>query len=219
MNAKTRRKLEMGARALVFSQEHPDPGPGSAESFTRLEQLVARGTHLARHQLAGLIEVHATAVTKRDLCRTIRSVHLAHLRHVARIAARDLPGLRFKFVLQRGTIPYEYLRIQGRRMLAEARSRREVLVTYGLSDTVLESLAQALEQLEDAMRRGRQARLAHVSASVELDVVAQDIVQTVRAMDGINRIRFAKSTELLAAWETASHVAAAPREGGAEKAA
>lgn len=71
-------------------------------------------------------------------------------------------------------------------MLAEARSRREVLMDYGLSDTVLESLAQALEQLEDAIRRGRQARLVHVGASAELHLAGQEIVQTVRAMDGIN---------------------------------
>lgn len=56
--------------------------------------------------ITGLLEVRAAATRKRDLRRTLRRAHLAHLRRVARIAERELPGLRQKLVVQRGTIPY-----------------------------------------------------------------------------------------------------------------
>lgn len=41
MKAKTRRKLEMGARALIFSRVHPDPTPGYAVALARLEDRLA----------------------------------------------------------------------------------------------------------------------------------------------------------------------------------
>lgn len=48
--------------------------------------------------------------------------------------------------------------------------------------------------------------------------MADEVVQIVNVMDGLNRFRFAKEGELLAAWESASNVLAAPRNGSAKSA-
>jgi hypothetical protein len=211
MNAKTRRKLEMGANALAFSQAHPDPSPGYAAALARLEDRLVRGEQLASQQLGGIIGVHSAAARKRDLLRTMRRAHLAHLNRVARVAERDLPELRQKFMLRRGTIPYLTFRTAARGMADEAESLKEELVKHGLADTILQSLAQALAEFDDVVEQGIQSRRAHVGASAELDVVADDVVRIVRSMDGLNRFRFAHAPELLASWQSASNVVATPR--------
>jgi hypothetical protein len=96
-------------------------------------------------------------------------------------------------------------------MAAEAQTRKELLVKHGLADTVLESLGQAPDQFDAAVEQGSAGRRAHVGASAELDTVADEVVQVVRVMDGLNRFRFASDAERLAAWESASSVVAAPR--------
>jgi hypothetical protein len=209
MKAKTRRKLEMGARALIFSRLHPDPR--SAAAPARLEDRLARATRLARQQQKGMLDVHAATARKRDLSRMMRRVHLAHLRHVARIAALDLPELAQKFRLSRGTIPYRTFRTVAGSMAAEAESRREVLLEYGLDDTVLESLKRALDEFDQAVEQGNRGHLVHVGASADLDRVADEVVLIVKSMDGPNRLRFGHQSELLAAWVSASHVIATPR--------
>ncbi len=57
----------------------------------------------------------------------------------------------------------------------------------------------------------RQAHLSHLAQ--ELRSVADEVVQLVNVMDGLNRYRFMKDAELLAAWESASNVLATPRSG------
>jgi hypothetical protein len=214
MKAKTRRKLEMGARALIFSRLHPDPSPGSVEALARLEDYLARATHLEGQQREGMLDVHSATARKRDLSRLMRRAHLAHLRYVARIAERDLPELEQLFRLKRGTIPYRTFRTAARSMADEAVSRKDVLIRHGLADTVLESLSQALDEFDQVVEQGNRGRLAHVGASADLDLVADEVVLTVKVMNGLNHSRFAHQPELLAAWRSVSHVVAAPRSAG-----
>ena len=218
MKAKTRRKLEMAARALAFSQAHPDPSPGSAAALARLEDLLARGTQLANQQWEGILQGHSASARKRELRRTMRRAHLAHLIRVARIAAVELPELREKFVLKRGPIPYLTFRTAARGMAAEAESRKELLVRHGLADTILESLAETLQQFDQAVQQGNEGHRAHVGASAELDEVADEVVRVVKAMDAVNIFRFARDSELLASWRSASNVVATPRSPAAEPA-
>jgi hypothetical protein len=46
MDEETRRKLEMGRRALAFSRAHPDSSPGYVATVARLEALLARAEEL-----------------------------------------------------------------------------------------------------------------------------------------------------------------------------
>ena len=50
MNARSRRKIEMGTRALEFSRAHPDVDPGYAAATAKLEQLAARAVEATTRQ-------------------------------------------------------------------------------------------------------------------------------------------------------------------------
>jgi hypothetical protein len=89
-------------------------------------------------------------------------------------------------------------------MLTEALAAKEMLVKHGLSETVLESLIEALDEFDYQLEQGRGARLIHISASAGLDAVANEVVQIVRVMDGADRVRFAHQPELLIAWRSES---------------
>ena len=94
MDAKTRRKLEMGTRALDFSRTHPDTSPGYAAAVARLEERLARADQLAGQQRAGQLEVRAATVRKQELRRAMTKAHLVHLAQAAKIAGREVPGWR-----------------------------------------------------------------------------------------------------------------------------
>jgi hypothetical protein len=203
----------MGTRALDFSRAHPDASPGYAAAVSRLEDRLARADQLAAQQLQGVAEVRAATQRKRELRRTMREAHLSHLAQAARMAAREVPELAQKLVLRPGTRTYLAFRTAARGMAAEARNQKEVLVKHGLVESVLDNLTQALDQFDEAVESGAGGRQAHVGASAELQAVADEIVQVVRVMDGLNRYRFVDDRELLAAWETASNVLATPKTG------
>jgi hypothetical protein len=61
------------------------------------------------------------------------------------------------------------------------------------------------------VEQGSAGRLAHVGASAELVTIAEEVVQVVKVMNGLIRIRFANQEEQLAAWESASSVVATPK--------
>jgi hypothetical protein len=210
MRARTRRKLEMGARVLEFSRLHPDTSPGYVAAATRLQETLDRATQLARQQLDGRSEVRAATARKRDLRRLMRQAHLDHVISVAEVAAAEEPELLQKFTFPE-TPSYLSFQTAASSIAAEAQSRKDLLVKHGLSEEVLSGLMVALEQFEAAQNQSAAGRIAHVGATAELMTVADELVQVVRVMNGLNRLRFAADSELLAAWESASNVVATPR--------
>lgn len=211
MDAKVRRKLEMGARVLEHGQAHPLESPGYATTLAQIESKLVRADQLAGQQRDGILEVRATTQRKRDLMVRIRRAHLTHLTQVARVAAHEVPELPQKFVFKPGKGSYAAFRTAARGMQVEAQARRELLVRHGLVEPLLDDLGRLLDEFDHALERGREARRIHVGASAELRVVADDLVRLVSALSGVNRYRFANDPEQLAVWEYASSVLAARR--------
>ena len=206
MDAKVRRVVEMGGRALAFCRAHLDESAGYVAALARLEELVARVDLLAGQQLSGIRAVRNATARKRDLRRQIKSAHMEHLSKIARIAARDVPELPPKFNPPGRDESYVAFRTAARTMVAEAMSHKDVLISHGLVEAVLDDLNAAIEKFDAAVSQGTDGRRAHVGASAELRIVAGEIVELVKAMDGLNRYRFAGDAERLAAWESASTV-------------
>ena len=206
MNAKSRRKIEMGVRALGFSLAHPDVSAGYATTLARLQDRLARAEQLINLQRDGIQQVHGATVLKRDLRRIMRRAQLAHLVRVAELAALENPELAQKFVLQPEQTPYLEFQASARAMLAEAQNQKEPLVKHGLAETLLDELVKNMERFDQAVEQGREARRTHVSASAELDAIGDEIVQLVKVMDTLNRSRFAGAVEVLAEWESVSNV-------------
>ena len=206
MNAKTRTKLDMGDRALNFSRAHPDASPGYAAALTDLEQRLARAQELARAQQEGINQRRAANARKNALRRQMSRAQLRHLARVAKIAAKDTPELAGKLVLKSQGRTYRSFRAVAGSMVAEAQTQKELLVKHGLADTVLDSLVQSLDQFDKAVTEGTDALRTHVSASAELDVLGDEVVDRVEVMDTLNRTRFAEDAATLAEWETVSNI-------------
>jgi hypothetical protein len=196
----------MGARALEFSRAHPDESAGYTTALKELAELLERSERLAIEQRQGVSEVRAATARKRELRRAIRQRELVHVARAAQRAAKEVPELTQKFALAREPIPYLTFRSLARTVAAEAEQRRELLVKHGLVDRVLDSLAQSLDQFDQAVGQGAEGRRMHVGAGVELNVVGEEVVQIVRVIDGLNRFRFAGDPDLFAAWRSASNV-------------
>jgi hypothetical protein len=211
MRALSRRQLEMGQRVLEFSRQHADPSPGYVTAAARLQERLERAQQLARQQVDGRSQVRAATLRKAELRRLMLSAHLNHLANVAQFAAVEDPEVAQKFDFPSDATTYLAFRTVAAGMVAEAESRKDFLMKHGLSEEVFSDLKVVLEQFETAVEQGAAGRLAHVGATAELVTVAEEVVQMVKVMNALVRIRFANQSELLAAWESASNVVATPR--------
>jgi hypothetical protein len=213
MDRRTQHRLEMGARALEFSEKHPDERPGIDNAIAQLKALLIRADQLIRVQEAGTVQARAASARKRQLARLIRRGQLVHLSRVAALAASEAPDLAQKFDLPR--LPERQLpfRNVARTMLEEAQRNKELLIKHGLSERVLEGLAAALDELDRVTESGVTGRGIHVAAVANLRVVGDEVMQHVGIIDGSNRVRFATQPELMAAWNAASNVFNQPRPG------
>ena len=205
----------MGTRALNFSQAHKDPAEGYVAAVARLESSLTRAGQLAIQQRDGFSEVRAATAQKRELRRRMRRTQLLHLSRVAEAAGGERPELAQKFVLASEAAPYLAFRAAALGIANEAQNAKELLVKHGLSEPVLQSLTQSLEQFDRAVERGINGRRAHVGARAELDSIADEVVQVVRLIDGTNRFRFADQPESLAEWKSASNTVARRGSGAA----
>lgn len=206
MNAKIRRRIEMGVRALLFSREHSDSSPGYQAALARLEELVERAEQLFLQQQNGRLQEHASAVRKIELRRMMKLAHLAHLASAAQAASVEEPELRQKFRLTRAASPFHAFQTAARLMEAEARNHFELLERHGLAKPVLDSLRLRLDELDDSIAGVSRGRVAHVGARAELEVIAREVVQTVKLLNGFNQLRFARDGEALGAWNSARKV-------------
>jgi len=206
MKARTRRRIEMGRRVLGFSIAHPDASPGYATTLERLTNRLSRATQLIDLQRDGIGQVREASHQKAQLRKVMRRTQLRHIVRVAEGAAKELPGLVQKFVLQPEHTPYLEFQAAARALAAEAQNHKELLVKHGMADTVLESLVRDLDQFDGAVAQSNDARAAHVSASAELDLIGDEVIHLVRVMDALNRYRFADAFQVLAEWESASNV-------------
>jgi hypothetical protein len=212
MDAHSRRRVEMGTRALEFSRAHPDSEPGTADVVARLEQLIARANETAAAQRDGIIHVAAASARKGELRRAML-VPIAHLAEVGRAAAREEHELGKTFRFRPDASTYLAFRTAARGMASAAQEHREVLAKYGLAQSVLDEFVQMLDQFDAAVALGNDGHTAHVGATRELRAVSTEIFRTVRVMDGRNRQRFADQEQLLGSWISASTVLGTPRPG------
>ena len=216
MNAESRRKIETGTRALEFSRAHPDTEPTMTATVAKLEQLLARASETATVQRDGFVHVRAAAERKQALERQMRAGPIAHLAEVGRAAAREEHELGKTFTFRPGASTSFAFRTAARSMAAAAEAHREVLLKYGLSQSVLDEFIVMLDQFDAAVVLGHEGRTAHVGATRELGALATEIVRTVRVMDARNRQRFADQEQLLGSWISASKVLGTPPRSGAQ---
>jgi hypothetical protein len=202
----------MGTRALEFCHANPDSEPGTAQVVARLQQLIARAKATAAAQRDGIIQVRASRSRKEDLRRAML-VPIAHLAEVGRAAAREEHELGKAFRFRPEASTHFAFRTAARGMATAAQEHRDVLVKYGLSQSVLDEFIKQVDQFEEAIALGYEGRAAHIGATRELRVVSSEIFRLVRVMDGRSRQRFAEDAQLLGSWLSASRVLGKPQPG------
>ena len=214
MNAVTRRKLEMAARVRDFLRAHPTEGAGDTAALARLEELLTRAEALATQQRAGVVATRAATVQREKLRRVLQSQLVRYLVAVGVVAAKDRAELAAQFKLPGTNATHQSFLTAVKGMLAKAASQRELLVSRGMSETLLDDLSKAVGEFETTFETSRAGRRDHVGARADLEAVAGDIVEQVRLLDGLVRYRFGNSPELMAAWNSARNVVGPFRSRG-----
>ncbi len=96
-------------------------------------------------------------------------------------------------------------------MAAEAESRKELLLKHGLAEEILTGLEAALDQFETALEQGAAGRWRTSAPRPSWNAVAEEVVQEREGDERPDSLPVRHQPELLAAWESASNVVAAPR--------
>jgi hypothetical protein len=134
---------------------------------------------------------------------------------VSAIASKEVPELPRTFRLPKKDGSYPAYRTAAGAVLESARAHKALLLRHGLVESLLDSLADGLAQLDLAVEEAEAGKRQHVGAVAEQEKVAVEIMQLVKVMNGLNRFRFANDAEKLAAWESASNLVT-PETGGTE---
>jgi hypothetical protein len=91
-------------------------------------------------------------------------------------------------------------------MLEKATAQKDLLVSRGMSETLLDDLAATIVEFEQTLEASRAGRREHVGASADLSAVGAEIAEQVRLLDGLVRYRFGDNAELMGAWASARNV-------------
>jgi hypothetical protein len=199
----------MAKSARDFSRKHPLADAGYGAVVDRINAAIDRMDVLAAQQEGGYLARHSSTSRRQVLRRRIR-VLLVLLVTVARDAAKDLPALVDLFRLPLSNATHATFLALSRKLLEHARAYQDQLVQHGLTATLPDDLAAALDEFDRSMTETADGRQEHVSARAELDSLSDEVGRLVSMLDGINRYRFEREPEKLIAWESARHVVAGP---------
>ncbi|HKT61152.1 MAG TPA: hypothetical protein VJQ46_13960 [Gemmatimonadales bacterium] len=210
--------MDTGTRTETFWGSHPITNPDLGPLLTQLTELLNRGRELAAEQRANFVERAAASARKRELERTIRAVHVAHLSQAGALAARDDHSIGTSFRLAPTSGSFAAFRNAVGTMAEAAERHRDALIKHRMSPTVLADLGEALKEFDLAVERGNKARAGHVEASAQLRLVGADILRVVKLMDAIARLEFKADPALLAGWKSVSRRQAVARDTADEPA-
>lgn len=218
MNFHIRRKLDMAARVRDFCRTHADTNPGYTAAVARLEERLARAEALAKQEVAGRQAVAGAVVNKEQLRQEIYNT-IALLVALARPAAREAPDLAAGIDRPRIKFGHQAFLIRARVAVDTGSAHKELLTRFGMPENFLTELGTALDLFEEALNQKHNGRAAHVGARAELTAVTAEIMLIVKQLDALNRFRFRKDAESLAAWTSARDIAwpAGPAESESEK--
>ena len=195
----------MAARTRDFLRAHRTEVAGEEMALTRLEEQLQRAEALAAQQRAGVIATRSATVQRVELRQELQKL-LRFLVALGAVAAKENPDLAVQFRLPRFSASNQAFLTAARGMLDKATAQKDLLVSLGMSASLLDDLAKALAEFEKTLEATRAGRRDHVGASADLEAVATEIVEQVRLLDGLVRYRFGDNAELMGAWISARNV-------------
>jgi hypothetical protein len=206
MNAVLRRRFEMAVRVRDFLRAHQTDGVPEGTVLAHLEELLQRADALAARQRDGVVVRRASTEQRVGVRRALQSKLLRYLAGVGAVAGKENVELGAQFRLPRTRASNQAFVTMVRGMLEKATAQKDLLVSRGMSEKLLDDLGAALAEFEKTLEATRAGRLEHVGASADLRSVATEIAQQVRLLDGLVRYRFGDNAELMGAWLSARNV-------------
>jgi hypothetical protein len=208
----------MAASVRTFSRAHPSADASYALVLDRLDGTISRMEELAKRQEGGFVSKHSSVVRRQDLRRQLHQGLLRHLVTAAEDAGTDRPGVGEKFRLPSTSATHTAFRAVASKLLEEGRANQEVLVKRGLSASMLDELEAAIKEFDGSLQESDDGKQTHVAARAEMKALGDEIMRLVGMLDGFNRYRFHRESELIVAWESAKHVVSGPQVKEAESA-
>lgn len=214
MNITVRRKLEMATRVRTFSRAHPSTEPTYTTVLGRLEERLTEAEAIATKWQEARGAASAARNRRRELRRIVHFQLLKYLVAVGTVAAKTRMDLATEFRLPSVGANNQAFLTTVKALAAAAEQQRDALVAAGMAPALLEQLQQKLAEFEVASEEARARKLSHIGARADLALIAGELMDAVRVLDGINRWRFANDPDVMAEWQAARHL---PPSGPATK--
>ena len=196
----------MAVHARDFNRTHPSADANHASVLARLEETITQMEALAAQQVTGVVSKGSSTVRRKEIRRRLQDGLLRHLVTVANAAAGEQPDLTREFRMPSTNASHMLYRTVARTLLDKGVAGRELLLKHGLGETLLDDLRQAVDELDASVEETVESKQRHILARSELRTLSDEVMQLVGILDGINRYRFAREPQLLAAWDRAKHV-------------
>lgn len=206
MERESRKRVDMTRRAYGFNLQHPSQATGYTGTMARLGDRLLRWDELSTQQERATAEAVSATLLKQALRLEIEEDHLRHLCRAARSLVPPDPELVARFRMPGKRLNKEAFVAATRAILALAKDRAALFVAEGMPESFAEDLEGLLARYLAACDEKARADAARVGAVAEQPVVAKEMMALVRRLDGINRKRWQKNPELLAAWRSARDV-------------
>src|SRR4051812_25462992 len=152
MNAVIRCKLDMAERVYDFCRRQGPWNQGYAATVALLQERLNRANVLAQQQVAGRLSVTGAVLSTERLRREIHDT-IAMLVGLARSAAREEPELRARIVRLRLNLSHQVFLTRARVAVETAFAHRDLLIRYGIPDTVLDDLSATLDRFEETINQ------------------------------------------------------------------
>lgn len=206
MDRITRMRLDMINAVYAFSQKHKADIVGYVDAVRMLGEKLTRAKLLAAQQETAELQGGAATAEKDALRAEIEADYLVHMVRIARVSLPGDPALRALFRKPRKGINRQAFVAAVRAMLVVAASRKALFIAEGMAETFVEDLEALLVRYLGALDDQALGDAQRVGAVAELPEVTKDAMALVRRLDAINRKRWQKNPELLAAWRTTKDV-------------
>lgn len=199
MNNTNTRKYETLQRVQAFGRTYRERFPAGtigANAFTTIDDVLARLDAWAGNTPTPAPDRRVEIATARDTLLTL----LEAIRRSARAIARTEPGFDGPFHIPN---PRQNVRVlaAARSMIADATSRQERFVAWGMPATFVTALTEAADAFEASLGRKQSERDGLAGALAGIDAAVKAGLDAVAQLDVIVANGLADDPSALAVWE------------------
>ncbi len=216
MRKQQKDQLDVGLRCATFARNHPDADPTLTAAGAALDSLNSRGVHLAG-QFESATHRWSAAVEGKQRAQQEARRLLGAIQRIADYAAIQQPEAAVRFRMP-GTRSGRHDFVALMRAVADLiATHRELLAGYGMPATMPEELGATLARYEAFTVRKAAAQQERTATRRALMDVARQVMQEVRHLDGLYRLRYADQPDLRNVWRLAQRLPANSHSASAEQ--